>query len=401
MKKTLGLLILVLLVGAVACIRYVPYGGPVETYPVESPYDRYDRYDGLDVGYFYDYLSPHGLWVSYRPYGYVWVPANVGYSWRPYTRGYWVWTDYGWTWVSLERWGWIAFHYGRWGWDRRLGWFWVPDTVWGPAWVAWRWGDAHIGWAPLPPGVDFVPGRGFGRHAWNIPGPHWSFVRGRYFMDRTLDRWILPVERNVTIVNLTSLTVNIDDRDRRVVNVGPDVDLVRRMSGRTVERYSVREAVRPGDEREDGRELVISKPAVTRNEAARPKQVLDEEAAERRLSGEPGRLYRAAPRGEEEVLREEHAKEQWLMRESQETELGEVRRRVEEDRLKAANPEDKRRLEDQSASRIAELKKKHDQEKAELEKRQKAEEAKAKKPPVRKKVEKTEKTDKAERTEKS
>jgi hypothetical protein len=394
MKKTIGLLILVLLAGA-ACYRYVPYGESGSNYPSESPYDRYDtydRYDNLDIRYFYDYLAPYGMWVSYRPYGYVWVPANVGYSWRPYTRGYWVWSDYGWTWVSLERWGWIAFHYGRWGWDRRLGWFWVPDVVWGPAWVGWRWGDSHIGWAPLPPGVDFVPGRGFGRPAWNIPGHHWNFVRGRYFIDRTLDRWILPVERNVTIINLTRFDVNINVRDRRVVNEGVDVDLVRRLTGRTVAKYALKESTRPGEARDDGRELIISKPVINRNETARPKQVVDENSAERQLaSGTSGRIYRSAPRDEEKVMRENHVKEQRLMRESQEIELNEIRRRVEDDRQKIVNPDEKRKLEEQSSSRIAELKKKHDQEKAELEKRQKAEEAKSKKSPVRKKVEKTDK----------
>lgn len=395
MKKTIGLLILVLLFGTAACIRYVPYGDRGSYDYSNPPYDRYDRYDDLDIGYFYDTLAPYGMWVSYRPYGYVWIPANVGYGWRPYTRGYWVWSDYGWTWVSMERWGWIAYHYGRWGWDRRLGWFWVPDVVWGPAWVAWRWGDAHVGWAPLPPGVEFVPGRGFGRHAWNIPGHHWNFVRGRYFMDRTLDRWILPIERNLTIVNMTSLTVNIEPRDERVVNRGVDIDQIRRLTGREVEKYSLRESTRPGDARDDGRDLVVSKPVVKPNETARPKQVVDQDAAERRLGGDTGgRVYRTVPRNEEETLREDHAKEQWLMRESQESELNEVRRKVEDERLKNANPAEKKKIEELSGSRLAELKKKHETEKAELEKRQKEEAAKAKgkKAPVRKPVEKTDKS---------
>ena len=31
------------------------------------------------------------------------------------------------------------------------GWCWVPGTLWGPAWVAWRAGRVNVGWAPLPP----------------------------------------------------------------------------------------------------------------------------------------------------------------------------------------------------------------------------------------------------------
>jgi len=389
MKKMLGFLILVLVLGAAACIRYVPYG-ETGRYPNDYSYDRdYARYDSIDDSYFYNELEPYGIWISYRPHGYVWIPRNVGYGWRPYTRGRWAWTDYGWTWVSVERWGWIAFHYGRWGWDRRLGWFWVPDIVWGPAWVAWRWGDSHIGWAPLPPGVPFVPGRGFGPHRWDIPGDQWNFVHGRYFMDRSLDRWVLPVERNYTIINVTSLKVNVNARDKRVYNEGVDVDHVRRLSSRTVERLSLKDANRAGAAREEGRELVVFKPEIKRNEAAKPRQVLDEDKAERQLSGEPGnRLYRNVPRGEPADIRENHEKERRLMRESQESDLERIRREADSEKAKVQNPDEKKKVESRVSSRISELQKKHEQEKAELEKRQKAEEDKArtKKAPVKKKV---------------
>src|SRR5215467_14387643 len=100
-----------------------------------------------DVGYFYDYLSPYGRWVFLPGYGYVWSPSGVGYGWRPYTNGHWVWTSYGWTWVSGYHWGWAPFHYGRWAYTGG-GWYWVPGTTWGPAWVSWRSGPGYVGWAP-------------------------------------------------------------------------------------------------------------------------------------------------------------------------------------------------------------------------------------------------------------
>jgi len=389
MKKTIGILALFLLFGAAACIRYVPYDESGR-YSGDYSYDRdYDRYDDLDSSYFYDELEPYGIWVSYNPYGYVWIPRYVGYNWRPYSQGHWVWTDYGWTWVSLERWGWIAFHYGRWGWDRRLGWFWVPDIVWGPAWVAWRWGDAHIGWAPLPPGVDFVPGRGFGSHRWDIPGHHWNFVQGRHFMDRSLDRRILPPERNGTIIDMTRFDVNINMRDKRVVNEGIDHDTVRRMTDRTVEKYSLKDANRVGEEREDGFDLILSKPEIKRNEVAKPRQVLDQDKAERQLeSTDSDRVYRRVSRDEEEVVREDHDQERWLMRQSQDTELKIVERSADDEKAKVQNPTEKKKVEDQSKARITELKRKHEEEKAELDKRQKEEEAKAKKVQVRRKIDK-------------
>ncbi len=391
MKKTIGFLLFAvfLIAAGTSCIRYIPYdeSGPYAG-PSDDAYDNdQGRYDDLDSAYFYNELEPYGIWVSYRPYGYVWVPGNVGYGWRPYTRGHWAWTDYGWTWVSIERWGWIAFHYGRWGFDRALGWFWVPDIVWGPAWVAWRWGDAHIGWAPLPPGSDFVPGRGFGRRQWDIPGDRWSFVRGRDFMDRTIDRWVLPVERNRTIIDMTRFEVNIDERGRRVFDEGVDVDLVRRQTNRTVDRYTLKDSTRPGLAREEGQDLVVSKPVIRRNETAKPKRVIDQAKAERELGQETsGRIYRRTPRREEEVLREEHQSEQQLLKDSQEAELRVIETKAKEEEARVQSPVEKRKVEEQASSRVSDLKKRHEQEKADLEKRQKTEEKKVQKAPVRRKA---------------
>jgi Family of unknown function (DUF6600) len=386
MKRTIGLLVLFALAGA-GCI-YVPYERTAPPPGDDRAYND-DRYNDLDSSYFYNELQPYGLWVNYTPYGYVWIPGDVGYNWRPYTRGRWAWTDYGWTWVSLERWGWIAFHYGRWGWDGRLGWYWVPDIVWGPAWVAWRWGDAHIGWAPLPPGAAWQTGRGFpSSHRWDIPGRYWNFVRGRDFMDRTVDRWILPAERNITIIELTRFEVNVHERGGRVVDDGVDVNEIRRQTGRTVDRLTLKDATRPGPDRVEGGDLVVSKPVVRRNDAARPQQVVDRAKAERDLSGETGsRVYRQARKNEEEIVRQEHVQEQQLMRQSQETEIGAVRRKAEEEKAKVRSDDEKKQVEARTTSRLAELKKKHDQEKADLEKRQKAEQEKAKKAPVRRKTE--------------
>jgi hypothetical protein len=38
---------------------------------------------------------------------------------------------------------------------------WTPGTVWGPAWVTWRYYDGFAGWAPLPPACGYVRGGGF------------------------------------------------------------------------------------------------------------------------------------------------------------------------------------------------------------------------------------------------
>jgi hypothetical protein len=78
--------------------------------------------DEVSVDFFYDNLSSYGSWIDVDNYGYCFQP-NVAVSnsdWRPYSDGYWAYTDVGWTWVSYEDFGWATYHYGRWA-NLRLG----------------------------------------------------------------------------------------------------------------------------------------------------------------------------------------------------------------------------------------------------------------------------------------
>ena len=117
--------------------------------------------------HFYNALSPYGSWRELPDHGWVWQPsvAVVESDWRPYLHGgRWIWTDNGWYWHSFYSWGWAPFHYGRWHRSASWGWVWTPGTVWGPAWVTWRYYDGFAGWAPLPPACGFVRGGGFTYH---------------------------------------------------------------------------------------------------------------------------------------------------------------------------------------------------------------------------------------------
>src|SRR5262245_16925689 len=147
-------------------------------------------YDTYDDGYsqtayqgFEDTLAPYGNWIDDGRYGRVWVPAVaiVGNDFTPYmTAGYFVLTEYGWTWVSEYAWGWAPFHYGRWIVVAGYGWCWVPGTFWGPAWVTWRWGDGYVGWAPSPPrGVTLS--MNFATSGWRfVPSADLGSRRPRY-----------------------------------------------------------------------------------------------------------------------------------------------------------------------------------------------------------------------------
>ena len=84
------------------------------------------------LGDFYDELSPYGEWVECR-YGDCRVPRGVGAHWQPYSNGEWIYTRYGWTWVSSDPWGGDPYHYGTWDFVDRYGWVWVPGTIWAPA----------------------------------------------------------------------------------------------------------------------------------------------------------------------------------------------------------------------------------------------------------------------------
>ncbi|MGA2361096.1 MAG: cell envelope integrity protein TolA [Candidatus Aminicenantales bacterium] len=384
MKKILGLLFL-MTIFLTGCLLYGPQPG-YDNGPSSGPssQDRpYDRtgYDDQDVSDFYAYLGPYGVWVSYVPYGDVWIPRDIEYGWRPYTRGHWVCTDDGWTWMSNERWGWLVHHYGRWGWDQSLGWFWVPGTVWGPSWVTWRWGDLYIGWAPIPPGYDFDPGFGFRRRDFDIPGHYWNFIRGIEFMNPQLDRWILPRERNITIINYTHFDSNIYVRGNRVINDGVGIDQVRRLTNQSIERHQLQDARRPGEERVDARDALVYRPELRKKESSRPKEALNRDQAAARIQRDEasGRFVRPSSQAAEESIRQVHDQERRRLEQDQQSEVQEIRRKADSDRAAVRNPAGRQKVEAAAKARITEVEKRHEAEKAQLVQRHKEEEQKIKK----------------------
>ncbi|HEY3854434.1 MAG TPA: DUF6600 domain-containing protein [Verrucomicrobiae bacterium] len=118
--------------------------------------------------YFQAQLNPYGHWIDVAGIGAAWVPNEASIpGWRPYVdAGHWEYTDAGWFWHSDYAWGEIGFHYGRWLNDARTGfvWAWAPQYDWAPSWVAWRYGDGGMGWAPLPWEARFHEGVGI---EWN------------------------------------------------------------------------------------------------------------------------------------------------------------------------------------------------------------------------------------------
>ena len=199
----------------------------------------------VSVGVFYDNLAPYGRWVDTAPYGWCWVPEQVPVVWRPYSDGYWVYTDFGWAWVSDEPWGWATYHYGRWFEDPDYGWMWEPGTEWAPAWVAWRESDDWVGWAPLPPTATWSAWSGLRFEAVSIPSPSWCFVQRTRMTEPTLSVAIASANRNVTLLSRTRDATHFALRSGRPVDEGVSLAAFERQTGQRVPRLRIVDAMAP------------------------------------------------------------------------------------------------------------------------------------------------------------
>lgn len=204
------------------------------------------RANGAEIGidFFYDNLSG-GSWLEVDDYGYCWQPdaAVNDPDWRPYSDGYWGYTDVGWTWVSYEDFGWATYHYGRWAKLAGYGWVWVPgeDLEWGPAWVSWRTGGDYIGWAPLPPRG---PGIAYQDQAidsqvdveFDIGPEYYNFCDVRYMGEPVLRHRIIPIQQNITCIDRTVNVTRITVTNNVVYNYGPDINAINERSSRPIQR---------------------------------------------------------------------------------------------------------------------------------------------------------------------
>jgi len=381
MKKNTFILILGI-IAMPSCVIYVPVDEGSPPYRDDYYEDTYS--DQMDTSYFYDYLSPDGIWVHHPPYGYVWIPERMTYGWRPYTQGQWVWSDFGWTWASQFRWGWVPFHYGRWGWDRHLGWYWVPGTEWGPSWVSWRTGNLHIGWAPIPPGARFVPGVGIRSLPYNLHHSSWVFVEYPYFLNNRLNRYVLPIERNLTLINYSAIRTDIHVQNDRVINRGVDVDHIRRMTRQTISRHELVPADRPGQPRVKEDRVEIYNPVIRSNESARPKRIVEREEVQGRITRTTIREPIEQAETQEKQLKDAQEQEIKHLEDSQEKELQQVLRKKQQEESATKDATEKQKLKKEYDQKVTKIKQSHEKEKTEIKKRHKKEEEQTKKKKIKK-----------------
>ncbi len=193
-------------------------------------FNKYHR--NIDVEYFYGALEPFGEWIEIDYDEYAWRPYDSDYNWRPYSEGRWEWTRNGWYWVSYEPFGWATYHYGRWFYDDYYGWLWMPDNVWAPAWVEWRYNNNYIGWAPLPPYARFDRRRGIRFSiSWNSHYTNWNFVTYNNFVSYNVNNYF--INHNVqNVYNRTKYRTNYFADNNRIVNGGINRRFVENRLGR-------------------------------------------------------------------------------------------------------------------------------------------------------------------------
>ncbi|MBD3414822.1 MAG: hypothetical protein GF421_10385 [Candidatus Aminicenantes bacterium] len=367
--KVSSFVVIIFVLFSAGCIIYVPSDFADDTY-----YSSYGS--DWDMNQIYDYLSPHGYWTRMAPYGYVWVPTGVRYHWRPYTDGRWVWSDYGWMWISNYTWGWIPFHYGRWGYDQGFGWFWVPGDIWSPAWVSWRYSSLYIGWAPIPPDLSFSPGIGVIFRGRTIPHRYWVFTQGRYFNQYNINTYILPYERNLTIMNMTVQKTSLQMQDNRVINKGLDVNFVEKVTKSRIRKYDVVNSGRAESAKIEGDRITVFNPKFSKEESGRPEKLLNEreveERVERRINSRISDLKEA------EIKRRQNQEIQRI-ESTQQKEVIEMRRKMEQEEAEVRSKAQKARIEREYKQKIKKLKESHTKEKKSVKQRHETETKKVKK----------------------
>ncbi|MGZ8213113.1 MAG: DUF6600 domain-containing protein [Methylosarcina sp.] len=202
------------------------------------PAQAYHTRDGA-ADMFYQALAPYGNWVHHRSYGRVWYPKQVPRDWRPYTDGYWSYTNnYGWLWVSDWVWGWAPFHYGRWVWDDWYGWVWVPGTLWAPAWVFWQYGGGYLSWAPMPPQYIWNPYISYSTSYFNydryVNWDSWVFVRDRDFPRRHRPRRLIAPDHNRELLKSTRRIDHMTVINNNIVNQGVPLNHIEQATGRRI-----------------------------------------------------------------------------------------------------------------------------------------------------------------------
>ncbi len=218
----------------------------------------------VSFSFFHDSLSPYGRWVTVGSYGQCWAPVGVDSGWQPYTVGHWIYTDYGWTWVSSDPWGEATYRYGTWTFARPYGWVWVPGFVWAPAWVTWSFTDDYIGWAPIPPTFSLSVSGYVGAPV-IVSRTAYVFVPTARFVNVDVARARVPVGENSVLLARSQKVTRFPVSGGIVRNQGPEPARIERVARVSIPHSSARDVglqpVRVDAVRKSGSRIPVVAPA--------------------------------------------------------------------------------------------------------------------------------------------
>ena len=126
----------------------------------------------------------------------------------------------------------------------------MPDDVWGPARVEWRYDNDYIGWAPLPTYTIFNVSFGmrFTTH-WAAPAHYWNFVRYHRFGTIIRYRDIASVEHTRYLIRTTRTGSQYEVNHDRIINRGVDRAIIERRGNLRISRAEVRDVHEQSGER--------------------------------------------------------------------------------------------------------------------------------------------------------
>lgn len=249
----------------------------------------------VDYTYFYNQLSGHGEWVemSSKDLGlnikpgssssidpayhkfisellgvktahaqtgadlfmtFVWRPTNdlaasmvIGNEdkeYVPYNNGQWVNTDNGWYFKANTPQEDLTSHYGRWAYDPNVGWVWLPGKVWSPAWVEWRENADYVAWAPIPPG-SYIQNDAITTTIVNEN--RYTVVEKRSFIEPSVYkyRYQYVENKNKIMIKEMTKTDGVMIKNKTVINKGPEVSGIEKVSGKKIEQYKIKKTDKP------------------------------------------------------------------------------------------------------------------------------------------------------------
>jgi preprotein translocase subunit SecD len=221
--------------------------------------------------------------------------------------------------------------------------------------------DQYMGWAPFPPGVEFRAGMNFNSSSMDIPLNFWVFIQGPHFQDLDLNPYVLPFERNQTIVNFTSMHNNMYTRNNRIINEGMGLDEVRRITGRAVPVYALQNAAQAGRTKIVGQQIQIYRPDIRQNVAAKPKVFLNGDRARQELA--PAKVF--DPRGQQSLAAEAAAvqkrqiQEKTLLATTQAQEIRTMQLKRDQEAKQVSGAAAKAKVNTAYEARITDLRKNH------------------------------------------